>query len=654
MRARPSDRLFVTAGLLATVLIFAHAAHRALPELFEPLAAQVTDRLFTLRSNVAFLTPAYDDTVVHIPIDDRSLRERLDFYLDREEYARVVRNLGPAVAAQFHDAVFAAPQTESADTALSEATAEAGNVYYGMAAGLAASATEFDRSMLDPAARDVIDRNGWTIRVEGDRSSMLTVTRPFVTFPELSSSARGIGFLDIIPDPDGVYRRAPLLARDGDRFIPGLPLRVVCDYLGVGPERIVLRPGREIVLEGARWPREDAARDLHIPIDGRGQMIVNYIGPWGRMKAYPLMVVYDASDDRFELEDLQNELRGKVVIVSEVATGQGDVGPVPTDPLFPRSGIHANAIHGMLTGEFIRDLSTLEMLLWVELPLLLVLLLASMRLPTVLFVGFSAGVVLTFHVGAAAAFLFGNLILNVPRPVIIMVLATLVVAAYHYHLESKAKAVLRTAFDAYFPPSVVDKIMAQSAQLAAAAQKKELTILFSDIVGFTQHTSTMEAGHVRHLLNEYFERMIEIVFSHEGTLDKFIGDGLMVFFGDPERQDDHAERGVRTAIEMQRAARELARIWAERGDMPLIIRVGVNTGEVIVGNMGSTRRLSYTALGEPVNLAQRLESSAPAGGVLISARTHELLDGKIATERREPVQVKGFDRPVEVFEVFLD
>ena len=365
MRARPSGRLLVTAGLLAAVLILAHSAHWALPELFEPLAAQVTDRLFTLRSSVDFLAPEYDDTVVHIPIDDQSLRERLDFYLDREEYARVVRNLGPAVAAQFHDAVFAAPQTAQADAVLAEATAEAGNVYYGMAAGVAPSAAAFDRSLLDPAARAVIKKNRWHLRVEGDRSSLLAVTRPFVTFAELSAPARGVGFLDIVPDPDGVYRRAPLLARDGDEFIPGLPLRVVCDYLGVGPERIVVRPGREIVLEGAQRPGEDTARDLHIPIDDRGQMIVNYIGPWGRMKTYPLMVVYDASDDRFELEDLEEELRGKVVIVSEVATGQGDVGPVPTDPLFPRAGIHANVIHGILTGEFIRDLSTLETLLWV-------------------------------------------------------------------------------------------------------------------------------------------------------------------------------------------------------------------------------------------------------------------------------------------------
>ncbi len=156
---------------------------------------------------------------------------------------------------------------------------------------------------------------------------------------------------------------------------------------------------------------------------------------------------------------------------------------------------------------------------------------------------------------------------------------------------------------------------------------------------------------MRRLLNEYFERMIEIVFEYEGTLDKFIGDGLMVFFGDPQSQPDHAVRCARAAIEMQKAARELDRIWSDRGDMPLRIRIGINTGEVIVGNMGSRRRLSYTALGEPVNVAQRLEASAPVGGILVSERTRGLFDETVPIEPREPIRVKGIDTPVSVYEI---
>src|SRR6185369_7262696 len=133
---------------------------------------------------------------------------------------------------------------------------------------------------------------------------------------------------------------------------------------------------------------------------------------------------------------------------------------------------------------------------------------------------------------------------------------------------------------------VVDRILRDSHALLAGAHKREISILFSDIKSFTNLTAAMDAGHVRTLLNEYFGRMIEIVFRHEGTLDKFLGDGLMVFFGDPETQPDHALRAVRAAREMQQAARQLDRKWRARGDMPLGIRIGINTGEAIVGNMG--------------------------------------------------------------------
>ena len=134
-------------------------------------------------------------------------------------------------------------------------------------------------------------------------------------------------------------------------------------------------------------------------------------------------------------------------------------------------------------------------------------------------------------------------------------------------------------------------------------------------------------------------------------MDKFIGDGLMVFFGDPDPQPDHAERCVRAAIEMQKKAREIRRKWEERGDMPIRIRIGINTDEVVVGNMGSARRLSYTALGSGVNLAQRLESNAPVGGILISKRTYELVKNHVPIEPRGDMVVKGLDEPIEVYEV---
>jgi adenylate cyclase len=251
-------------------------------------------------------------------------------------------------------------------------------------------------------------------------------------------------------------------------------------------------------------------------------------------------------------------------------------------------------------------------------------------------------------------FLGGNVILDLISPMTMMVVGFTSVSAYRYINEEKAKEVLRRSFESYFPPGVVRRIMLNPNLITVGGQKKELTILFSDIKSFTHYSSTMAADTIQKMLNEYFEAMVDIVFKYEGTVDKFIGDGLMVFFGDPEPQSDHALRCVKAAIEMQQKCRRLKAEWQKPGLFELKIRVGVNTGQVVVGNMGSARRLSYTVLGAPVNMAQRLESNAPVEGIMISERTWELVKDHVKTRPLPPVQVKGIDEPVIVHEVLVE
>ena len=641
------NRPVVTGALLAAVALLFFLALRSLPALFEPLSFQTTDRLFELRARIPSLSPKRDDAVVLIDVDDKSLKQIGTFYLGREEEARLVRNLGLAgVAAQAHDVIYAAPLP--GDEALLAATTGAGNVYFGMAAGLS------DAAAASVSTGAIPERDRWRPKIVGEASTVFAATRPLVTFPLIATAARGLGFLDIRVDRDGVYRLAPLLGRDGDAFVPSLSLRVVCDYLGVTPDRIEVAPGRAVTLRGARRPGGDAPRDIVIPIDDRGRMVVNYLGAWESLKHYPAGAIWEASDDRFAMMDLKDELQGKLAFLTWVTSGSGDVGPVPGDPQYPLGGIHANVMNTILTGNFLHRLTPMKTFAVVTLPLLLILYAASLRLRTLPFLAAAIGLVLLHAAGAMAAFLWGHLIVDIPGPILVLVGGTIVTAAYHYHLESEARAVLRSTFDAYFPPRVVDRILHASSEFALGARKREISILFSDIKGFTPLTAAMDAGHVRTLLNEYFGRMIEIVFRHEGTLDKFLGDGLMVFFGDPEVQPDHAARCVAAAIEMQQAARQLDREWRARGDMPLAIRVGINTGEAIVGNMGSTRRLTYTALGRAVNVAQRLEANAPVGGILISERTNVQLAGACKTLLREPIQVKGIDEDLVVYEVIQD
>lgn len=181
--------------------------------------------------------------------------------------------------------------------------------------------------------------------------------------------------------------------------------------------------------------------------------------------------------------------------------------------------------------------------------------------------------------------------------------------------------------------------------------KKDLTVLFSDIVGFTAWSSTKEADEIHRVLNQYFEEMSKIIFAMEGTIDKYMGDGLLAFFGDPKSYPDHALRAVRAAIMMQIQTKELRAKWEKEGGMPIMIRIGIHSGEVVVGNMGSRERMDYTVIGSNVNLAQRLENNCSPGEVLISKQVYEQLNGEIDAGSAGIIQAKGFKDPVPVFKV---
>lgn len=637
---------------MAASLLAAHALYWILPNVVEPWNAQLIDQLFVLRSSIPSLRPAYDSVVVHVDLSDRSLQSIGTFYLTREHFARVIRNLSEMdVAVQAWDLIFAAPSSRTDDSSLLEATANAHNVLYGAAFRLFAKGQKsppVDRSL----GQSYLQQTAWHVKVEGSANDFYRGARPTPTFPELARTSAGLGYLSITADRDGVYRKLPLLIQFGDAMYPSLALKTACTYLNVTPDRVVVRPGTGITLLHAKDPG-GSERDITIPIDDQGNMVINFIGPWGTMRHYDFADVLAASDDRDELDLFRDELAGTIVIGSEVSTGAADVGPVPTDAELPLSSLHANAIHTILTGEFLSEARGGTMLA-IEILLLVLVLVLSLRFSSLPFSVGTIVLLLCYLVGVAVVFLVAHVELNVLRPSMAVVFSLVAVMLYRYVNEEKQKEVLRRSFESYFPPSVVRRIMANPRLITAGGQKKELTILFSDIKSFTTHSAPLAADEIQRLLNEYFDAMVEIVFQHQGTVDKFIGDGLMVFFGDPEPQEDHALRCVRAAIDMQRKVRQLRTKWEEQGSMPLQIRIGINTGSVVVGNMGSARRLSYTVLGSPVNLAQRLESNAPVGGILVSRRTYDLVKDHVGTRPLGSIQVKGLQELIEVYEVLLD
>jgi adenylate cyclase len=631
----------------------AHLCFWLLPNVFETWNAQAVDQLFLLRSNSELLRPFYNDTIVHVDLNDTSIRRLNNFYLNRSQHAQMIKNLAAMnVSAQLYDFIFAARTNEKDDKALIDAVSKSGNVYFGMAFNLSEKFVEKKQNK-NICERQYLDRTKWNVVVKGHPDSFHVGANPLITLHDIADISKGLGYLNLKCDRDGVFRRMPLLVRYEGAFYPGFSFRAICDYLGVPPERIIVSPGESIILKDARCPGESSGHDIVIPIDKYGNMVVNFIGSWERMKHYNFSDVLLVSEDREEMEMWRDELLGKIVIVSEVSTGSSDIGPVPTDTHFPLSGLHANLIHTVLTESFLRELSCTGMV-FVELSLLLIILLLSLRLSSV---GFSLGTLAVAggYIGVTSLlFFYSNTILHFVRPLLIVVFAMICILAYRYINEEKEKEVFRRTLEAYFPPLVVKKIIANPEIIGSGGQKKELTILFSDIKDFTRYTASMGPVQIQSLLNEYFEAMTEIVFQYKGTVDKFMGDGMMVFFGDPEPQSDHALLCVRAAIDMQRKVREIRAKWEKHGGMPIQIRIGINTDTVVVGNMGSTKRLSYTVLGSAVNLAQRLESNAPVGGILISQRTYDFIKEHITAFPLGKIELKGFEKSISVYEVPVD
>lgn len=636
----------IVASFLISFLLF-----WLLPNIFEPWNAQAIDQLFVFRSNSAAFRPVYDTTVIHVDLSDGSVEKLGNFYPSRFHFGRVVKNLGEmGVAAQIWDFVYAARSSDAQeDSAFLQGIRSASNAYFGIAFDLAEGLAPQGSARASKDRLEYLEKTKWSVVLEGNADRFFEGVNPLATFPELANASRGLGYLSIKFDRDGAFRRSPLLVRYENAFYPSFPFRSVCDYLQVPPEKIVVRPGKSITLRDARRPGQ-APHDIVIPIDNRCQMVINFVGPWSRMKHYDFADVYNVSDSRDDLEIMAEELRGTIAVVSQVSTGSSDIAPVPTDNNYPLSGLHASVVHTIITENFLAELSGVQLFLYELLLAVLLFLLAQRLSSRGLWI---AGLILLLGTVfmAGTLFLYANIIVNVIRPSFFIVIGVFSTLAYRYINEEKEKESLRRSFEAYFPPSVVKKIMANPEMITAGGQKKELTIMFSDIKSFTTYSSTMTPDQIQKMLDEYFGAMVDIVFKYEGTVDKFIGDGLMVFYGDPEPQPDHALRCVRAAIEMQKKCRELKAKWEATGLFPLKIRIGINSGPVVVGNMGSARRLSYTVLGSDVNLAQRLEASAPVEGILISQRTFELLQGQVATVPLEPILVKGLSTPIQVYEV---
>ncbi len=488
-------------------------------------------------------------------------------------------------------------------------------------------------------------------------------------FPGLGEASRALGHNVMLVDEDGPVRRIiPFVRRDGV-FLPSFGVAAAQVMLGVPSEAIRL-DGDHLVIGTTRLP----APVVEIPrfeaqegpaAQGR-RALIRYRGPAilpdGTTPTYRTYSFYDLFYSEQQLLEGQTPLvdpatfKDGLVFIGATAVGLKDVFAVPLGATGAMAGphIHANVADMILSGRVIHRLSPW---LCVLLALLVSVGARCAVMPARVTLGLAGAVAVlgAVYLGGLLAFGRGLWVPLVPAT-LGWVLATGGGFAYQYVVEGREKRQVRSLFSRYLSKDVYDQVLANPSLAELGGKRRYMSVLFSDMRGFTTLSERGDPEALVQQLNEYFSRMVDVVFDNRGTLDKFVGDMVMALFGAPLDDEDHAEHAVATAVAMVTALEDLNRGWAAEGRPTLGIGIGVNSGEMIAGTIGSRQVRSYTVIGDAVNLGARLESlnKEYRTSIIISDATRKLLRTPRTLRPLGSVVVKGKSIAVDIFEVVVD
>ncbi len=351
-------------------------------------------------------------------------------------------------------------------------------------------------------------------------------------------------------------------------------------------------------------------------------------------------------------------MRDHVVLIGNTAQGIGDIRVTPYGRAFPGVEVRANIIEGLLEGDILTRpewMKLLDVAGMVVIGLVMVGVLG--RLGVAWAAVLAAALLAAYLFVATVLFRTEGLWLNVVYPSLLIVLLFTSATLVRYFFAFSEKRYLKLAFQHYVPPAVVDGLVSGADKLRLGGEKRDLTVLFSDIRGFTTMSEAMAPEDLVKLMNEYFTVMTDKVFEHRGSLDKYIGDAIMAVYGAPVAETQHAALACRTALEMLTVLDELKARWQPLGLPPIDIGVGINPGPVIVGNMGSASRFNYTVVGDPVNVASRIESLNKTYGtnILVSEYTYEAVKDEFPWVREvDDIRVRGRTQPVRLYELMRE
>jgi adenylate cyclase len=583
--------LLISAALIGLV---AASYHYGLLDVFE-------NKTYDLRFTQVRGTVPHSPGIAIIAIDEASIREIGRFPWSRRHYVPLLDHLS-AVGARgvLMDAFFPEAEDAAIDASLADAIARAGNV-------VLATAFEF--------------------APDG------TITGQTASLPAFTSAAMATAQINFLADEDGVNRYNKLFLEYGGQVYPSLGMMGA--FISLMPETLDMQEG--VVVFG----------DRRIPVDQSGRMLINHRGPPGTYETFSFADIAAGRVDPARLKD-------RIFFLGATALGIYDMRMSPFHHNTPGVEVNAAIADTIIRGEFIsRGLAERRLDYAFMVLLSAVTAFATLRLKSRVALPVVVLLVLGYSYYAISMFLSGRWV-SVVYPLVGVAVLYSYGAYMRFMIFDRSGRQIRQMFSSYVSPKVVERLMADPDAVRVGGDSKDVTVLFTDVRGYTSFSESRTPHQVVQTLNEYLGAMAGEILDFDGTLDKFLGDGIMAYWGAPLPQEGHATMAVTCLLGMRKRLLELHRGWEARGEQLLTFRAGLHSGEVVAGNIGALgRKMEYTVIGDPVNLASRLEATGKAYGVdvILSEATLKLIGHEFLCRELDVIRVVGKKQPIRIFEL---
>lgn len=649
-------------SLLIALLIFGLYSYTTI---LDSLELMTIDGMFFMRNerptrkeDVIKKNPKLNENIIIIGIDEAALEKFGRFPWNRRVYGQFLNQLrGAKPAGIFFDIFFVEPSNPFDDGAFVSALKANSdrNIFFDYPFEKQAEAMDVNSPQIKEKLKYL---NKYSFDSVPSAKFLSSYNYGAIPIVEILQNSKGAGQAAIEQDADTKYRKLPLLLKFNNRLYPHIVFLIALNYLKVPLDKVDIKLGENIVLKDAKVPVKDEfgeivkykTKDIKIPVDKDGKVLINYVG---YPKEFIRQSQYISFADVFQIPP--EYFNNKILFFGMYAQGIAhDIWPTPHGIMYGIE-INANACNTIIQDDFLKFAPKLfnflivlflGLLIGIAVPRLKIWLSALLMVVLIILL-----TIFTFMI----MFDSTNTIYLFATPLLVIVFSFIGTLLFRILTEEKEKKFIRERFGNYVSPQVVDELLKNPKALQLGGEDRNMTVFFSDIRSFTTISEQLgEPQKLVALINEYLSAMTEIIIQFNGTLDKYVGDEVMAFWGAPVPQPDHAYLGCKAALAQIKYLQEVLQPKLKSEGKPALnIGIGLNTGRMTVGNMGSKSRMDYTLMGDEVNLGARLEGTNKIYGtvIIISESTYEAVKDKVIARELDLIRVKGKHKPVRIYEL---